>query len=117
MPEQKTSPEKPKEQEPKKAQETLKKNNEAARALTQSSDRIKKPEKPKPEEPTKVKTEKKATKPTTEPKPEPAKPEKKEKNWRVVRGALSAQNNDGSAQTTTIGIGIENKKGTKQIIL
>ena len=85
------------------AQEKLKK---ASKPEKQTQ---KKKEEPKKEEPVK--------KPTEEKKPEPTKPEKKEKNWRLVHGTLSVENNNWSARTETIGIGIENKTGTKQILV
>jgi len=107
------SGEKPKKEAP----ERVTANSRAEEKLKQASKPEKGTQKKKEEPTTKKKTEKQPEKGKEEKKPEPAKPEKKEKNWRLVRGSLSAENNDWTARTETIGIGIENKTGTKQILL
>ncbi len=106
------SGEKPKKEAPK----IVAANEDAEKKLKQASKPEKETQKKK-EEPVKKQTEKQPQKETVDKKPEPAKPEKKEKNWRLVHGSLSVQNNDWSARTETIGIGVENKTGTKQILI
>ena len=118
MPTPKTTPEKSQESQDKekKPAPQVTKENDAARAKLAES--TKKPEKPK-KEPEKKQPEKTEKPQAAEKKPEPNtsnKPEKKEKNWHLVRGTLSAENTDGSMSSSTTGIGIENKKGTAQVL-
>ena len=83
------SGEKPKKEAPR----IVAANESAQEKLKQVSKPEKKTQK-KEEPTTKKKTENQPKKGTEEKKPKPAKPEKKEKNWRLVHGSLSAENDD-----------------------